>query len=749
MIVLSLNSATGQSNGQQKQFPSLPERPSISPTINQIQAWETFQSRHPGWKVRWNKKTGVPASLLGMPTKVSEGTSEVIARKFLSINRNILRMKTGLSDLMVNKIASMRRATHVVFTQNYRGIPVEGSVYAVHMTKDNKVYLASGDYFDNIEVTNTKPTINLDEAINTAKNDLGKSLVLRESASGNLVILPYGAIFLLTWKVTIPADDPMGEWVYFISATDGTILTGYDSADSEEAVGSVYDRHPDKGPVVDQVLTNLVSPVYYLDGDHIHVNNDDGGEAIYKLITMFKYSASNTHFDEVMTYYHADRFQSVYLDNIGYPYLNFPNLRVKVEATVHYGTNLNYAGAFSPNILRFGDGDGVSRNDYAKEDDVIYHEYMHLVTEYITDSGLDASWVYYNETDAMDEAFSDYFGASFAGSPLMGEYVKIGQGSLRNIYNSYTMSDWDGQSPDKWSYSDHHNGSQIFSGALWDLHQQLGQNIADIIAFEGLSNLDQATPTFLDGREAIIAADNASSSYNGVHVPTIMNVFAARGIGDPYNPPPAAPTNLIITNPTHYGNNPDLQWWASSGATSYNVYRNVDWDPDWVFIGSTTSTSYTDYDVFILNQYDWNSNLFSYHVTAINNVGESDPSNTKSVWGESYFKHRDELADRINPIPEDFALEPNHPNPFNPSTMIKYSLPQASSVSLVIYDLIGSEIFKWSNSKEDAGYKRITWNGKDQKGNSVPAGVYIYKLTAISHESDQVFTENRKMVLMK
>jgi flagellar hook assembly protein FlgD len=50
---------------------------------------------------------------------------------------------------------------------------------------------------------------------------------------------------------------------------------------------------------------------------------------------------------------------------------------------------------------------------------------------------------------------------------------------------------------------------------------------------------------------------------------------------------------------------------------------------------------------------------------------------------------------------------------------------------------------------ERAGYKRKTWNGTDTNGNRVPAGVYIYKLTARSMESDQIFTNSRKMVLMK
>ncbi len=113
------------------------------------------------------------------------------------------------------------------------------------------------------------------------------------------------------------------------------------------------------------------------------------------------------------------------------------------------------------------------------------------------------------------------------------------------------------------------------------------------------------------------------------------------------------------------------------------------------------------------------------------------------------FKMQDEIADVNNPIPYAYALESNYPNPFNPSTMIQYSLPEASSVSLVIYDLRGNELTRWTNANEQAGYKRKSWNGTDANGKRVPAGIYIYQLKARSMESHQVFTQNRKMVLLK
>ncbi|MCH7733407.1 MAG: T9SS type A sorting domain-containing protein [Candidatus Marinimicrobia bacterium] len=91
----------------------------------------------------------------------------------------------------------------------------------------------------------------------------------------------------------------------------------------------------------------------------------------------------------------------------------------------------------------------------------------------------------------------------------------------------------------------------------------------------------------------------------------------------------------------------------------------------------------------------------------------------------------------------------NYPNPFNPTTTIHYDLPEASSVSLVIYDLMGREVIRWQNAYENAGFKHYSWNGKDKLGQIVPAGVYIYQLKARSIERDQQFAKTRKMLLIK
>ncbi len=122
----------------------------------------------------------------------------------------------------------------------------------------------------------------------------------------------------------------------------------------------------------------------------------------------------------------------------------------------------------------------------------------------------------------------------------------------------------------------------------------------------------------------------------------------------------------------------------------------------------------------------------------------------------SYGELPKAISERIASLPEIYHMAQNHPNPFNPGTTIRYDLPQASRVSLTVYDMMGRQVRSWE-LQQSAGYKRVVWDGKDQSGQTVPTGIYIYRLTAASIESGeplrlssgQAFVASRKMVLLK
>ncbi|OGC94823.1 MAG: hypothetical protein A2142_05975 [candidate division Zixibacteria bacterium RBG_16_48_11] len=95
-------------------------------------------------------------------------------------------------------------------------------------------------------------------------------------------------------------------------------------------------------------------------------------------------------------------------------------------------------------------------------------------------------------------------------------------------------------------------------------------------------------------------------------------------------------------------------------------------------------------------------------------------------------------------LPTDFALSQNYPNPFNATTLIQFALPRSSQVKLEIFNVLGQKVVTLVDEELQAGYKQVTWDGRDQKGNIVSSGIYFYRLRAGNQ-----FTEMKKMVLIK
>ena len=85
----------------------------------------------------------------------------------------------------------------------------------------------------------------------------------------------------------------------------------------------------------------------------------------------------------------------------------------------------------------------------------------------------------------------------------------------------------------------------------------------------------------------------------------------------------------------------------------------------------------------------------------------------------------------------------NSPNPFNPSTSIKFFIPDNSNMSLKIYDMLGREVRTLINGRTPAGYHIVYWNGRDRYGSQAASGIYLYRLTAGD------FMETKKMILLK
>lgn len=106
----------------------------------------------------------------------------------------------------------------------------------------------------------------------------------------------------------------------------------------------------------------------------------------------------------------------------------------------------------------------------------------------------------------------------------------------------------------------------------------------------------------------------------------------------------------------------------------------------------------------------------------------------KTVNGGVSFVEEEE----INETPTAYHLSNNFPNPFNPSTKIKYSIPQSSNVVIKLFDILGNEIESLVNEEKSVGTYELTWYAEN-----LPSGVYFYQLQVGD------FIETKKMVLLR
>jgi flagellar hook assembly protein FlgD len=96
--------------------------------------------------------------------------------------------------------------------------------------------------------------------------------------------------------------------------------------------------------------------------------------------------------------------------------------------------------------------------------------------------------------------------------------------------------------------------------------------------------------------------------------------------------------------------------------------------------------------------------------------------------------------------PREIHLSQNHPNPFNPSTSIQYSVygrQRPAHTTLRVFNIIGRLVRTLVDEEKLPGAYSVTWDGKDEKGDQVSSGVYFYQLKAREQ------TETKKMVLLR
>ena len=162
----------------------------------------------------------------------------------------------------------------------------------------------------------------------------------------------------------------------------------------------------------------------------------------------------------------------------------------------------------------------------------------------------------------------------------------------------------------------------------------------------------------------------------------------------------------------------------------------------------------TAYEMMISSKEDFSENVSTHksdrHFMSLDNPLDSSHekyywkvrgvnATKKGVWSQTHMfnvglSNSNELMEGIT----EYQLSQNYPNPFNPSTQIQYALPEATEVTLEVFNSLGQKVMELVNGQQSAGYHTATFDAS-----GLSSGVYLYKLTTPS------FTETKKMLLIK
>ena len=89
----------------------------------------------------------------------------------------------------------------------------------------------------------------------------------------------------------------------------------------------------------------------------------------------------------------------------------------------------------------------------------------------------------------------------------------------------------------------------------------------------------------------------------------------------------------------------------------------------------------------------------------------------------------------IDEVPDRFILHGNYPNPFNPTTTIRYELANAGKVTLTVYNVLGQQVAQLISGEQTAGAYEVNWDGRDISGRTAASGIYLYRLTLDGRQS--------------
>jgi PKD repeat protein len=506
--------------------------------------------------------TGKPVALYNLNYQVNPDLPEIMARQFLIENSELLKIDPRSENIVFNKTVETPSAYHVHFIQYIEGYPVYNSDINITISRNNKIVFVMNGYkiaYGSKEgIKLSQENVKKENALQSAKNYLG---VRDQIAYENVeTVLYYNkGSFRLAQKVNIvPSEQVYGDWEVFIDAGTGEIFRVEDKAcyyngeggknktNGVNGSGWVFDPDPithatttygsigfsDNNDADSDSLTahleirdllditfngsvySLASPYAQITdfespftGLHINVNSN------------FYFTRSHDNFEAVNTFFFIDQSMRYINQTLGIILMPFQYVGgVKFDPHGLSGDdNSHYLPATGS--VAFGDG-GV---DDAEDISVIVHELGHGVHDWLTGGSL-------SQVEGLSEGCGDYWAISYirstgywtSSNPAY-NWVFIWDG--HNLFWPGRITNYTAHYPEGLTGAIHTDG-QMWASSLMSIYDLIGREPTDRNFLEGLA-MTNGSSNQQDAAYAFMQSDQLN--YSGIHLTSIVNVFAARG----------------------------------------------------------------------------------------------------------------------------------------------------------------------------------------------------------------------------